>query len=91
MINRITPSDRASIASLIVLSALTVVPQQALGAAPTTQFDPVEREIEGWKVHVEPALLADEQAEEGAKALAMLANHLQRIKILVPAEPLAKL
>jgi len=55
------------------------------------RFDPVVRDIEGWKVYVEPALLDGEHREEGAKALAMLANHLQRIKILVPAGPLAKL
>jgi len=55
------------------------------------RFDPVLREIEGWKVYVEPALIDGEYREEGEKALVMLANHLQRIKILVPAEPLAKL
>jgi hypothetical protein len=56
-----------------------------------TRFDPVVRDIEGWKVHVEPALLDGEHRDEGARALAMLANHLQRIKILVPAGTLAKL
>ena len=58
---------------------------------PAVRFDPVLRDIEGWKVHIEPALLDGEQREEGARALTMLANHLQRIKILVPAAPLAKL
>ena len=60
-------------------------------ATPAVRFDPVVRDIEGWKVHVEPALLDGEHREEGTKALTMLANHLQRIKILVPAEPLVKL
>ena len=62
-------------------------------AKPTgaVRFDPVLRDVEGWRVHVEPALLDGAHREEGAKALAMLANHLQRIKILVPAEALAKL
>ena len=60
-------------------------------APPPVRFDPVLRDIEGWKVHVDPALIAGEHREEGAKALVMLANHLQRIKILVPAEPLAKM
>ncbi|MFO7904681.1 MAG: metallopeptidase [Planctomycetota bacterium] len=55
------------------------------------RFDPVIREVEGWTVHVEPALIDGKHAEEGAKALSMLANHLQRIKILVSEEPLAKL
>lgn len=55
------------------------------------RFDPVLRDIEGWKVHVEPVLIDGAHREEGTKALTMLANHLQRINILVPAEPLAKL
>ncbi len=58
---------------------------------PAVRFDPVVRDIEGWKVHIEPALIDGKHREEGAKALVMLANHLQRIKILVPPEPLAKL
>ncbi len=55
------------------------------------RFDPVLKDIEGWKVHVDPALVDGEHREEGAKALTMLANHLQRIKILVPRGPLEKL
>ncbi len=57
----------------------------------TARFDPVVRDIEGWTVHVDPALLEGEHQQEGAKALQMLANHLQRIKILVPETPLADL
>ena len=63
----------------------------AIAETPAGRFDPVLREIEGWQVHVEPALLDGQHAEQGTKALTMLANHLQRIKILIPAEPLAKL
>ena len=55
------------------------------------RFDPVIRQIEGWTVHIEPALLTGEHREEGKKALTMLANHLQRIKILVPKDRLEKL
>ena len=76
-----------------VVMVLTVVASamNAARADSPIRFDPVQRDLEGWKVHVEPVLLKGEQAEEGSKALVMLANHLQRIKILVPAEPLAKL
>jgi dipeptidyl-peptidase-4 len=63
----------------------------APASIPPMRFDPVLREIEGWKIHVDPALLDGEHREVGAKALAMLANHLQRIKVLVPAEALVKL
>lgn len=55
------------------------------------RFDPVVREIEGWKVHVEPALIDGEHRDEGTRALRMLANHLQRIEILVPPKPLEQL
>lgn len=57
----------------------------------TNFFDPVVRQIEGWTIHVEPALLDGEHATEGTQALTMLANHLQRIKILVPQPQLADL
>ncbi len=55
------------------------------------RFEPVVQEIEGWTVHVDPELLEGEHSESGARALKMLANHLQRIAILVPAEQLRKL
>ena len=58
---------------------------------PPARFDPIVRNVEGWKIHIEPALIDGEHREEGTKALTMLANHLQRIKILVPAEPLKKM
>jgi hypothetical protein len=61
------------------------------GSETELRLDPVVRNIEGWTVHIEPALLDGEQRDEGAKALAMLANHLQRIKVLLHPEPLAKL
>jgi hypothetical protein len=52
------------------------------------RFDPVVKEIEGWKVYVEPNLL---NSDEGAQALKMLGNHLQRIAIMMPPEQLAKM
>lgn len=55
------------------------------------RFEPILQKIEGWTVHVEPILLEGEHHESGTRALEMLANHLQRIAILVPEEPLAKL
>ena len=54
-------------------------------------IEPVAKNIEGWTVQVDPQLLTGAHQDEGTKALAMLRNHLQRIAILVPAEPLAKL
>jgi len=60
---------------------------EASNPAPV-RFDPVKRNVEGWTVHVEPALLDGPLAADGARALSMLANHLQRIKILVVGKPL---
>ena len=55
---------------------------------PGVRFDPVEKKIEGWAVHVDPAMLKGEHAEAGSRALSMLANHLQRIKIFMPEKQL---
>lgn len=74
-----------------LFSILVLVVGPAISSLAQNRFDPVKRDIDGWTVHVEPALLEGEHKEEGAKALTMLANHLQRIKILVPAEPLKKM
>ena len=54
-------------------------------------FDPVIQNIEGWTVYVDPKLLEGEHAEAGARALKMLANHLQRITILMPKDRLEKM
>lgn len=78
--------------------AANAAPQSQPTAAPpgakspdAARFDPVVREMEGWKIQVEPALLNGEHRDEGDKVLTMLANHLQRIKILVPPGQLARL
>ena len=59
--------------------------------APGVRFDPVVQNIEGWTVHVDPQMLKGEHCEQGARALSMLANHLQRIAILLPEDRLAEM
>jgi len=54
-------------------------------------IEPVERNIEGWTVSIDPLLLSGEHKEEGDLALKMLENHLERIAILVPEKQLADL
>ncbi|MDA7865501.1 hypothetical protein N9A70_01860 [Akkermansiaceae bacterium] len=55
-------------------------------------IEPVQKNIEGWTVHVDPTLLeGGENAETGEKAIKMLANHLQRICILLPEKQLDKM
>jgi len=77
--------------SIFVFVALLSAPLLDAAEVAPQRFDPVPRKIEGWTVQVDPALLEGEHAPEGAKALVMLANHLQRIKILVPPAALEKL
>jgi hypothetical protein len=48
-------------------------------------------DIEGWPVYVDTQLLVGPHKEEGDRVLKMLANHLQRIAILVPEKQLADL
>ncbi|MBG85965.1 MAG: metallopeptidase [Verrucomicrobiales bacterium] len=60
-------------------------------SAKAHRFEPVLKKIEGWTVHVDPALLKGEHAEEGGEALRMLADHLNRIAILVPEPQLTDL
>ena len=70
---------------------LTYETLQSAEPARKPRFDPVLKNIEGWKVDVDPALLEGKHQKEGAVALQMLANHLQRIKVLVPQPQLGKL
>ena len=58
---------------------------------PAVRFDPVLKEIEGFPVYIEPALLQGEHAAVGEKSIAMLRNHLERINVLVPEPALSKL
>ncbi len=79
-------------AAVVALPALAKDRPAAADKVPAARFDPVVREIEGWTVHIDPAMLdGGEHAESGAAALTMLANHLQRVAILVPEQSLAKL
>ncbi|MBI1374007.1 MAG: metallopeptidase [Phycisphaera sp.] len=60
-------------------------------AAVTGFYDPVEKQIEGWTVEVEPLLLDAAHKDEADRAFTALANHLQRIKYILPAERVAEL
>ncbi len=88
---KISPPQQCLALFLLLATGLVASSLRAADPAAPVFFDPIERTIEGWTVQVDPALLAGEHAEEGGRALAMLANHLQRIKILVPQPQLADL
>ncbi len=76
---------------LLVSIRVGLLPAAEGRAVPAVRFDPEVKQIEGWTCHVDPALLKGEHAEEGARCLRMLADHLNRISILVPESRLEKL
>ena len=57
----------------------------------TEFYDPIEKNIEGWTISVDPKLLADENKDVADKAFKALANHLQRVEFIVPEDRLAEL
>ncbi len=54
-------------------------------------YDPIQQDIEGWKVSIDPELLEPQNNEAGEQALKALANHLQRITYIVPPDRLKQL
>lgn len=54
-------------------------------------IETVPLEMHGWTVHADARLVSGEHKAEGRRALSMLANHLERIAILVEGERLEKL
>jgi dipeptidyl-peptidase-4 len=78
-------------AAAIAMTAAVHAKDEAAPAKKIGWIKPVEKQIEGWTVQIDPALLFGEHQEEGGRALKMLANHLQRIAILMPEKSLAKM
>jgi len=76
---------------LSVVQGAESKPRGEPAKAANVHFDPVVQQIEGWTVHVDPKMLEGEHREEDARALRMLANHLQRIAILLPEDRLKKM
>ena len=47
-------------------------------------YKPIVKNVEGWTIAVEPRLLGKENKELADKCLVALANHLQRVKYILP-------
>ena len=80
--------------TLTALSTLmfTCALHTAAGGADKPRFyDPVEKNIEGWTLAVDPALLTDQNKDVAERAFKALANHLQRVKFILPEEKVAQL
>ncbi|MCH8923193.1 MAG: hypothetical protein IIA67_08620 [Planctomycetes bacterium] len=54
-------------------------------------YDPVEKQIAGWTVAIDPQLLTETNRQVRDRALEALANHLQRIRYILPPDRLAQL
>ncbi len=75
-----------------LLLCLLVCPTDGSQAEETPEFyDPIEKQIEGWTVAVDPRLLEEEHQEIATRAFEALANHLQRIKYIMPEDRLAEM
>jgi len=90
------PTALLPVSATVILLAASALLATAKTEKPapdkTGWIEPVVREIEGWTVHIDPQLLDGPVADEyGTDALKMLANHLQRIAVLVPEPRLAEL
>jgi len=90
----ITAMKRQILFTMLVL--LPLLARSAEGDSDVTdgrlhRFEPLVQNIDGWTVHVDPALVKGEHSREGQRALRMLGDHLNRIAILVPEPQLTQL
>ncbi|HJN10384.1 MAG TPA: metallopeptidase [Pirellulaceae bacterium] len=76
---------------LLVLVTLILSCTHKLKAYELRFYDPVEKEIEGWMIAVDPQLMQPENEAVATRAFQALANHLQRVTYIVPEDRLAKL
>lgn len=76
---------------MMVLFVARADPERAGESKAAKRFDPIVREIEGFKVHIDPKMLEGEHSAGGAKALTMLASNLLRITIMIPEDRLKQL
>lgn len=62
-----------------------------VGDGTVTFYEPVEKQIEGWTIVCDPKLLTDETKKEFEPVFKALANHLQRITFILPADRLKRI
>ncbi len=80
---------RRILLSVSFLGAL--LPGWLFAREPEQFYDPVEKQVDGWTVAVDPQLLSPENRETGEKAFEALANHLQRVKYIMPQNRLPQM
>jgi hypothetical protein len=84
---------RLSLTAILLLFTFTFSVGQTVRAADQKNgfYEPVEKELEGWTIAVDPQLLAPAHEKLSAQAFKALANHLQRVEFIVPEDQLEKL
>lgn len=73
------------LAQAILVSAVSFA-NFARSAEEPTFYEPTVKQIEGWTIKVDPQLLTKENEEVATQAFTALANHLQRVKYIVPKD-----
>lgn len=87
---------------IAILLLLALAPAISADPAATLSASPAARErvgwvetqtldLHGWKVRADRKLLEAGAGSEGARALSMLANHLERLTILLPEKQLGQM
>lgn len=84
-----TRSPLTAYSVLLPLFLMLLAP--AASADESGFYDPVEKNIEGWTIKVDPKLLAAENKDTADRAFKALANHLQRIEFILPEDKLKEL
>lgn len=76
---------------LIFVAFLGYPAQTSLSDDSPKFYEPLNQEIEGWQIKLDPKSMDDANRETTQRALKALANHLQRIKYIVPKDRVAQL
>lgn len=76
---------------LLCLLGSLIIGSTAETAGAEEFYQPVEVELEGWTVSVDPQLLTAPHEELREQAFKALGNHLQRIKFIVPEPQLGRM
>lgn len=83
---------RTIVLSVLLLAGFTVAAEDNKTPAPAKKVGWVETvplDLHGWTVHADTSLVSGANKELGKRTLSMLANHLERIAILMPEKQLA--
>ena len=77
---------------LLLLPTLLALGPVLLNAGEKAKFyDPIEKKLEDWTLAVDPQLLDEKNKDVADRAFEALANHLQRVRYIVPPDRLRRL